>query len=93
MNIIRDIQPISNLKRRTAELLRQLKETGDPIVLTRNGEPAAVIQDPAAYQELTDLRARLETILAVREGIADMERGRTKPAERVIARLREKHAV
>jgi len=91
MDIINGIQPISNLKRKTAALLRQLAETGEPVVLTRNGEPTVVIQDAAAYQELMDLRDRLDTILRVKRGIADMKAGRTEPAAKVFARLEKKY--
>lgn len=91
MDIINGIQPISNLKRKTAALLRQLAETGEPVVLTRNGEPTVVIQDAAAYQELMDLRDRLDTILRVKRGIADMKAGRTESAAKVFARLEKKY--
>lgn len=93
MNITRDIQPIGNLKKKTAELLRQLEETGEPVVLTENGEPKAVIQNAEAYQELVEMKQRLETILSVRAGLEEMEAGRTKPAEKVFERLEKKYKV
>lgn len=93
MNLVEDIQPISNLKRKTAALLARLAATGEPIVLTRNGEPTAVIQDAAAYQELLDLRDRMDVILGVKRGIADMRAGRVVPAEKAFAKLDKKHGL
>ena len=40
LDVDRDIDSLSNFKRRTPEFLRQLKETGHPVVLTINGKAA-----------------------------------------------------
>ncbi len=34
LNIIRDIHSLSNFKRNTSEFIQQMKETGQPVVLT-----------------------------------------------------------
>lgn len=91
MNITSDIRPIRKLKEDTDAILDRLKETGEPIVLTRKGKPAAVIQDAQAYQELLGLRERLETILAVRSGLEDLAAGRTLPIEEAFSQLNAKH--
>ena len=39
-DINNDINSLSNFKRNTPEFLRQLKETGHPVVLTINGKPS-----------------------------------------------------
>ena len=75
MNIDRDIHPLTDFKRNTSHFLTQLKETGQPVVLTINGKAELVVQDAASYQKLADLAERLETIQAVKESLASIDRG------------------
>jgi prevent-host-death family protein len=75
MDIDRDIHPLTDFKRNTAQFLSQLKETGQPVVLTINGKAELVVQDAASYQKLADLAERLETIQAVKESLASIDRG------------------
>ena len=82
MKLTRDIQSLSVFKRDTSKFLRQMKESGQPLVLTVNGKPAAVAIDPEDF-ELMRERERVESIAAVNRGIADMKAGRTRPAEDV----------
>lgn len=48
LDLNRDINSLSNFKRNTPEFLRQLKETGQPVVLTINGKAELVVQDSAS---------------------------------------------
>jgi prevent-host-death family protein len=86
----RDVLSLSEFKRGTSDLVDRLRKTGRPVVVTVNGKGALVVQDAAAYQALLD---RVEAIERIREGLADVKAGRTKPARRVFARLRRKHGV
>ena len=81
MNLSQDIHPLTDFKRNTSEFLRQLKESGNPVVLTINGKAELVVQDAASYQRLFDLAERLETIQAVKEGIASVDRGEGTPMD------------
>ncbi len=45
--------PVSEFKARAADRLRKLGETGDPLVVTLNGRPAAAPLSPQAFDELT----------------------------------------
>jgi prevent-host-death family protein len=81
MNLSQDIHPLTDFKRKTSDFLRQLKETGNPVVLTINGKAELVVQDAASYQRLFDLAERLETIQAVKEGIASADRGEGRPMD------------
>ncbi len=81
MNPSQDIHPLTDFKRKTSDFLRQLKETGNPLVLTINGKADLVVQDAASYQRLFDLAERLETIQAVKESIASADRGEGRPMD------------
>lgn len=55
------------------------------MVLTVNGKAEIVVQDAVAYQRLVELAERAEreeAVAAIREGLADAEAGRIKPARK-----------
>ena len=87
LDLSRDIHPLTDFKRNTAEFLSQLKTTGQPVVLTINGKAELVVQDARSYQRLLELAERLETIEAVQEGLASMKRGEGRPADAVFDEL------
>ena len=89
MDITKDIQPLTDFKRNTTELLRQMKETGEPIVLTINGRAELVVQDAASYQKLLELVDRLEAIAGVRKGLEESKRGEGQPIEDAVGEIRE----
>jgi prevent-host-death family protein len=83
-----DIDSLSNFKRNTRQFLRQLKETGHPVVLTINGKAEFVVQDTASYQKLLELAERAERLEALRASVADMKAGKTAPADEMLAEMR-----
>ena len=62
MKFTRDIQSLSVFKRDSSKFIKQIKKTGQPIVLTVNGKAAAVISDPDSYQEYLRIEERDETL-------------------------------
>jgi probable addiction module antidote protein len=75
LNIKRDIQPLSTFKRNTNKLIEQMKQTGEPIILTVNGKAQLVVQDAVSYQKLLEQIEKLEILAGVREGLKDIEAG------------------
>ena len=55
LDISRDIHSLTDFKKNTSEFISQLKETGEPVVLTINGRAELVVQDAASYQKLIEL--------------------------------------
>jgi prevent-host-death family protein len=90
MDLERDIHSLTEFKRNTAEFLGQLRQTGAPVVLTVNGKAEVVVQDARSYQRLHDLAERLETIQAVREGLASADRGEGRPMDDVFDALEQR---
>jgi prevent-host-death family protein len=68
----RDIQPLSEFRAHTAKFLRQVQETGRPLVLTQHGRGAAVLLDIAEYERLVE---RSELAEDIRTAEAQLERG------------------
>lgn len=96
LNLETGIDSLTNFKRQTADYLRQLHQTGSPMVLTVNGKAEVVVQDAAAYQRLVELAAkadREEAVAAIREGLADAEAGRVKPARKALRALAKKYGI
>jgi prevent-host-death family protein len=88
MSLANSIKPISYFKANAAEVLEKIAQTGEPLIITQNGEARAVVQDIASYERTQETLALLK-LLAM--GRKDAETGRTKPMREVIARLRAKH--
>lgn len=89
VNLSQDIHPLTDFKRNTSDFMSKMKKTRRPVV-TVNGKAELVVQDAKSYQKILDWFERLETVEAIRLGIAAAEKGRTKPARRALAELREK---
>lgn len=89
LDIKSDINSLSNFKRKTPEFLRQLKETGHPVVLTINGKAELVVQDTASYQKLIELAERVERMEALQASINDMRAGKVVPVEDMLAEMRQ----
>jgi prevent-host-death family protein len=84
MKISRDIKPITYLKSRASDLLRQINETHRPVVITQNGEPRAVLQDPESYENMRNAIGLLKLISL---GEKDVKEGKSKSQEEVFANI------
>ena len=85
----RDINALSNSKRNAPEYLRQLKETGQPVVLTINGQAELIVQDRASYEKLIELAEQAEEMEALREAVAEMKAGKGRPIEEMFAEMEQ----
>lgn len=72
-----------------AALFEELKETGQPLMLTVNNGEMIVMQDAASYQRLLEELDRAEAVAGIRRGLEAMEAGRTRPVKEFLAELRE----
>jgi prevent-host-death family protein len=90
LDIAKDIQSLSHFKRNTAEVMKHMKTSGNPVVLTVNGKAEVVVQDAAAYQRLLELAEKAEMMDFLREARADADAGRTVPAEEFLQSLGQK---
>ena len=93
IDITQDIQPLTTFRNNSVEFIKQLKQTKRPIILTVNGKPEAVLQDPAEYQRLRNLAAAASAEEGIRQGLEDLAAGRTRPAREVFDELRAKYRI
>ena len=69
MQIINDIKPVTYLKSRAADVLKQINETHRPMIITQNGEAKAVIQDPKSYEDMRNAISLLKLLSFAEEDI------------------------
>jgi prevent-host-death family protein len=93
LDITKDIQSLTNFRRKSAQFLKQLKKSKRPVVLTVNGKAEAVVQDAEAYQRLLDIAARADVYEAIRQGLDDVAHGRTRPAREVFNEMRRRYGI
>lgn len=84
MNISRDIKPITYLKSRAADLLKQINETHRPVVITQNGEPKAVLQDPESYE---NMRNAIGILKLISQGEEDIRQGKSKAQDELFTEI------
>ena len=87
------IHSLSEFQRNTKQYVSQMQENEKPIVLTVNGEAQLVVQDAKAYQKLLDRLEYIETVAALKEGIAEIEAGKGIPATAALKTIKEKHDI
>jgi prevent-host-death family protein len=88
LDLSRDIQSLTDFKKNTSEFVHQMKETGEPIVLTINGKAELVVQDAASYQKLLEIAEEARVLEGIRQGLEDMKAGRTQPIAAAFADIR-----
>lgn len=89
---VSSIKPLSDFVRNTKSHVQRIRATGEPEVLTVNGEAAVVVQDASAYEEMSALaeQARQDTrLLAALEHFR--KGGKGKSAEKIFAQLERKY--
>jgi len=93
LNLKDDIQPLTTFRNNSVKMMKQLRKTGRPIILTVNGKSEAVVQSAEAYQRLLDIAALTDEREGVRQGDEHIASGRTRPARQVLSQIRKKHGL
>jgi len=86
MSLSTHIKPISYLKANAAKIAQELKEDGEPYIITQNGEAAMVVQSVQEYEQMQETLAMLQLVAQGRQA---NEQGRTVPADEAMARVRQ----
>ena len=84
MRFSSQVKPISYLKSHAAEIIKNISESGEPMLITQNGEAKLVLMDVKAYEEYEETLAMLK-VLAL--GKREIERGEFRDADDVLADL------
>jgi prevent-host-death family protein len=87
MKLSEDIKPVTYMKTRAAELLREVQRTRRPVVITQHGEAQAVVLDIESYEALRDATLLLQL---AGQGEADARAGRTVAGRKALDRARKR---
>ena len=87
MKISEDIRPVTYLKSKAADILLQINETHRPVIITQNGEPRAVLQDPESYERM---KSAIGLMKLLAQGEEDVRLGRTSEQKEMFNRLEKK---
>jgi prevent-host-death family protein len=74
LNISTDIVPLGEFRTALSKWLKNIKNTGQPLVITQNGKPAGVLLSPEEYDDLIYTKRFLES---VSQGILQADRSET----------------
>lgn len=83
----KDIRPLSEFRAGVASFVKQVNETGRPLVLTQHGRGVAVVVD---IHEFEAMRERLETLDDIAMARAQLAAGEGIPHDDAKARALEK---
>lgn len=84
MNISQDIKSVTYLKSKAADLLKKINETHRPVIITQNGEPKAVLQDPQSFE---NMRNAIGILKLIAQGEEQIRAGKSKPQEEVFKNI------
>lgn len=87
MSMTDHIKPISYLKANAAKIAQELKDDGEPYIITQNGEAAMVVQSVAEYERKENTLAMLQMIAQAEQ---DISAGRTLPIDEAFSAIRFK---
>jgi prevent-host-death family protein len=65
-----NIRPITDLKNRTKELVREVAEGGQSVVITQNGKPRVVMMAAAEHDRLQETLAMLKLLSQSQQELA-----------------------
>jgi len=75
LNLSEDIRSVTDLKRKTKEILNQVHPTKRPVVLTVNGKADAVLMDTKSYEKHLKASNIMRLLVQAEEDVAA---GRTR---------------
>ena len=65
-------------------MLKQINETHRPVIITQNGEPKAVLQDPKSYE---NMRNAIGILKLISQGEDEIRSGNSKSQQEVFENI------
>ncbi|MDR1125579.1 MAG: type II toxin-antitoxin system Phd/YefM family antitoxin [Deltaproteobacteria bacterium] len=85
MQLHSDIKPISWIKSNAKQMVESVAETGNPMVITQNGEAKAVVMNVREYDQM---RQSLALLRLLADSSADVAAGKLRNSSDVFADIR-----
>jgi len=80
IDLVRDIHSLTTFKRNTSGLMKRVKDTGRPLVLTVKGKAEAIVLDADSYRHIA---SHLDAIAAIRRGLREAKKGKGRSVDSV----------
>jgi len=84
ISISKDVEPLSEFRKSSADFIKRLKKDKQPILLTQHGKSAAVLMDVAEYERVSKKLGLLEDLLEAKQQV---EQGDTYTMEEAEERI------
>ena len=81
ISISKDIEPLSEFRKKSADFIKRLKKDKQPIVLTQHGKSAAVLMDVVEYERFSKKLDLLEDLLEAKQQVQQGETYTMKEAQ------------
>ncbi|OAN62486.1 hypothetical protein A8B79_02750 [Balneola sp. EhC07] len=69
ISLSKDIEPLSEFRKKSADFVKRLKKDKQPIVLTQHGKSAAVLMDVSEYERIAERMEMLEDLLEAKQQV------------------------
>jgi prevent-host-death family protein len=90
IDVTQDIHSLTTFKRNSSGLMKRMKKTGRPLVLTVKGKAEAVLLDASTYQEVA---GHLDAVASIRRGLAQASKGAGRLADEVFDELEQEDSI
>ena len=90
LNVSNDIIPIGEFKISLSKCLKNVQNTGHPLIITQNGRPAGVLISPSEYDELVHKKLFLNS---VNRGLSDIESGNVYSTKELKEKLKARRTI
>ena len=85
MTLSKNIKPISYLKTHAAQVALELKDSGEAMIITQNGEATMVVQSVVEYERIQEALALLKMLAQSQQAVSS---GKTVSSADAFSRLR-----
>ena len=90
ISVANDIVPISEFKAGLSKWIKKSKSSGNPIVITQNGRPAAVVISPTDYDQFNEVQQFVDS---VKRGLTDSDEGNVLSTNQIHAELEKRRVL
>ncbi|MBV8976999.1 MAG: type II toxin-antitoxin system Phd/YefM family antitoxin [Alphaproteobacteria bacterium] len=87
MKLAGQIKSVSTFKANAAEMIDDITETGNPVILTVNGEAKVIVEDVRSYEKTQETLAFLRMLAMSEE---DVRQGRVRSVKEAFDRVRQR---
>ena len=84
-----NVHSLADFRQNAEEHARRLKQSGQPEVLTIDGQAELVVQSADAYQKLLEAAELSESLPMIRQSLEEARQGRGIPAKEAMRQIRE----